>query len=348
MLGAARAADRIDQPAQFSLECELPPFRDLPMPPDARTTAWRLWLRRPQRLLLRRVAYQAHLWFGIGLGLYILFISITGSVLVYRNELMVAVTPEPYVSTSSLPGLSDEALKLRALAAYPDHTVSRMHRTADPDRAVVVWLRQGDTQRDRLFDPRTGQDVGPAVAPGVRAVSNLIALHESFLAGSVGRTVNGFAALAVMVILLTGLVIWWPGVKRWRRSLRVRRGVGWKRMIWDTHSMIGIWCVGFMGVLALSGAYLCFPDVFHGLADRIQPLTDENAGQRLVDGLLYWLAFLHFGRINGIGIPCGGPGLCDQTVKAAWAVFGLAPAAMIVTGAMLWWNREVRRWRRRG
>ncbi len=54
----------------------------------------------------------------------------------------------------------------------------------------------------------------------------------------------------------------------------------------------------------------------------------------------YLLArLLHFGRINGIGIPCSGPGLCDQTTKALWAIFGLAPAAMFVTGAIMWWNR---------
>ena len=53
----------------------------------------------------------------------------------------------------------------------------------------------------------------------------------------------------------------------------------------------------------------------------------------------------HFGRVQGIGIPCRGPGLCDQTTKAIWAVFGLAPAAMFVTGAIMWWNRVLRpRW----
>jgi uncharacterized iron-regulated membrane protein len=51
---------------------------------------------------------------------------------------------------------------------------------------------------------------------------------------------------------------------------------------------------------------------------------------------------LHFGRIQGIGIPCSGPGLCDQATKAVWALFGLAPAAMVVTGAIMWWNRVLR------
>ena len=58
--------------------------------------------------------------------------------------------------------------------------------------------------------------------------------------------------------------------------------------------------------------------------------------------MIYWLAYLHFGRIKGIGIPCSGPGLCDQATKATWAIFGIAPAVMFVTGAIMWWNRVLR------
>ena len=79
------------------------------------------------------------------------------------------------------------------------------------------------------------------------------------------------------------------------------------------------------------------------LADRIEPLTDANARTRTVDQVIYWLAYLHVGRINGIGILCRGPGLCDFTMKLIWAVLGLTPAAMFVTGAMMWWNRVARK-----
>jgi uncharacterized iron-regulated membrane protein len=48
-------------------------------------TAWTRWVRQPQRIWLRRAIFQVHLWSGIGIGLYILMISLTGSVLVYRN-----------------------------------------------------------------------------------------------------------------------------------------------------------------------------------------------------------------------------------------------------------------------
>ena len=61
-------------------------------------------------------------------------------------------------------------------------------------------------------------------------------------------------------------------------------------------------------MFALSGAYLGIPHPFDQLADWLEPPTDANAGVRIVDQVIYWLAYLHFGRINGIGIPCGGPG----------------------------------------
>lgn len=107
--------------------------------------------------------------------------------------------------------------------------------------------------------------------------------------------------------------------------------------------MIGFWSLGFILMFAISGAYLGNPERFQDLADRIEPLTAANARTRTLDQVIYWLAYLHVGRINGIGLPCSGPGLCDATTKLAWAVFGLAPAGMFVTGAMMWWNRVVRK-----
>ncbi|HEU4617715.1 MAG TPA: PepSY-associated TM helix domain-containing protein [Gammaproteobacteria bacterium] len=312
------------------------------MSSDTRSTAWRRWARQPQKVWLRRAIFQVHLWSGVGVGLYVFFISVTGSVLVYANELLFAATPEPIISQATTPRLGDDELAAAAVRSYPGYRVTKIMRPTDPDQAVEVWLeRAGETEK-RLFDPRTGADVGSAFFLGVVLVSKLIELHDDLLAGPTGRHVNGGGALAVLLLALTGGVIWWPGIARWRRSLTLHRGVGWKRFVWDLHSATGFWCFAAVLVFALSGLYLCYPASFQALADRLQPPTAQNAGHRFVDGALYWLAYLHFGRIYGIGIPCAGPGLCDQATKAVWALFGLAPAAMFVTGAIMWWNRVLR------
>lgn len=252
---------------------------------SARASLWQRWIRQPQTVWLRRALLQVHLWSGIGLGLYICFISVTGSVLVYRNELYVATTPDS-------------------------------------------GLAQG------------------TVTTGFWLVSRLIELHDDLLAGPTGRRVNGIGALGVLLVAFTGAVIWWPGAGRWRRSLTLRRGVGWRRFAWDLHSAIGAWSLGFVLVFGLSGVYLCFPEEVQSAADALPFQSHLEPGLRAVDRAISWLAYLHFGRINGIGIPCSGPGLCDQVTKAVWAMFGLAPAALSVTGITMWWYRVVRPWRR--
>jgi uncharacterized iron-regulated membrane protein len=222
-------------------------------------------------------------------------------------------------------------------------------RAPNPDQAVDVRLQRRNENRSRLFDPRTGADLGDAVSTGVRVVSELLDLHDNLLAGPTGRKVNGAGAAALLALAFTGMVIWWPGIRTWRRSLRLHRGVGWKRLNWEAHSMLGFWSLAFIVIFGLSGIYLAIPDQVQDVADWLEPLTPANATSRISDRIIYWLAYLHFGRINGIGIPCKGPGVCDQTTKAIWAIFGLAPAAMFVTGAIMWWNRVLRtRWRNLG
>jgi uncharacterized iron-regulated membrane protein len=304
-------------------------------------TPWQRWIRQPQKVWARRALFQVHLWSGIALGLYIFVISVTGSTLVYWNELYRAATPEPIVSQGPGPRLTDVQLTATAERAYPDYRVVKISRTRNPDQAVAINLQRGDRMKHRLFDARTGADLGDSVSRGMRLVSFILDLHDNLLAGPRGRTVNGIGAFVVLVVAFTGIIIWWPGSKTWRRSLMLQRRLGSKRMIWHLHSMIGFWSFAFVIVFGLSGFYLCFPDRFQDVADRLQPVT--GAGRvPLADQIIYWLAYLHFGRIGGIGIPCSGPGFCDQATKAVWALFGLAPAAMFVTGALMWWNRVLR------
>jgi uncharacterized iron-regulated membrane protein len=310
-------------------------------------TSLERWIRQPQTVWLRKAIFQLHLWSGIGFGLYVFFVSVTGSVLVYRNELFRATTRDPVVVAESGARLSDEQLKIAATRLYPGYRVQSISLPRKPNQAVSLSLQSGTDTKNRFFDPYTGADLGESVPLGFRLVSKLILLHDELLAGSTGRSVNGVGAVLVVVLAFTGIVVWWPGIRAWRRSLILPRNVGWQRFIWSLHSMVGFWGLGVVLLFAVSGAYLCDPEPFDRFADWIQPVTEANMRSRLADRVIYWLAYLHFGRVNGIGIPCSGPGLCDQTTKAAWAFFGLTPAIMFVTGAMMWWNRVVRRKLRR-
>ena len=292
-------------------------------------TTWQRWVRYPQGLWLRKAIFQIHLWTGIGVGLYILVISVTGSILVYSSDLYRWATPPPLTIVPAGSPLSDDQLKEAAHRAYPGYQVTRIVRFNSAKVATDVSLEGEGRAKRRLFNPYTGQDLRDAVPFRIQLVSGLVDLHYNLLSGATGRTLNGVGAAFSLVLGMTGLVIWWPGITKWRRSLTLHRRVGWKRVNWDLHSAVGWWSFGFLLLVGITGVYLSFTATFAHLFEMVEPQTASNMGKRRVDWAMYWLAYVHFGRFGG------------WKTEIPWAMFGLAPAVLFVTGAVMWWNRAV-------
>ena len=58
------------------------------------------WLKRPQNTWIRKAVFQVHLWAGLSLGLYIAVACVSGSAIVFRNDVYdVLVTKLKVVAT---------------------------------------------------------------------------------------------------------------------------------------------------------------------------------------------------------------------------------------------------------
>src|SRR5262245_53654492 len=111
-------------------------------------THWQRWISHPQTEWLRKAIFQLHISSGIGVGLYVFVVSVTGSVAVYRNELYAAATPDPIVVTQSGSLLTDDELKAAATRAYPAYTITDIRRPTNPDQAVSVSLNGDAGHKD--------------------------------------------------------------------------------------------------------------------------------------------------------------------------------------------------------
>jgi uncharacterized iron-regulated membrane protein len=140
----------------------------------------------------------------------------------------------------------------------------------------------------------------------------LVDLHVNLLSGSTGYLVNGFAAVALAIVAVTGAISWWPGIGGWHRSLAVDQSPRSGGLLRSLHRTGGFWFIAFVAIWALSGIYFAFPETFAWLPSA--PLR--------------WLARLHAGRIN-------------RLTQCVWVAAGLAPAALAVSGVVMWWRRVV-------
>jgi uncharacterized iron-regulated membrane protein len=305
-------------------------------------------VRQPQRVWLRRATFQIHLWIGLAIGLYIVVLSVTGSVLVYRNELDRVLSTPHAVFNETARAMPAEELREIAARAYPGWTVTNVAegRTTrrpvggrggnrPPDPTASVTLERGEERKDRLFDPYSGTDLGDSTTEGQLFILWLVRLHDELLLDRPdGPWWNGFLSLVFTLLVLTGAVVWWPGMGRWRRSMTIKWRSGWRRVNWDLHSALGFWLLAFMLMWGVSGWYLGMPEPLTNFVERISD-PEGVYGERPGDIALTWLSRLHFGRWRE---PGWGPWL-----KAAWAAIGLVPAVMFVTGLLMWWNRVVRK-----
>jgi uncharacterized iron-regulated membrane protein len=192
-------------------------------------------------------------------------------------------------------------------------------------------MNRGSRRAAHLFDPYTGADLGETRPRGVRVIDWLVSLHDDLLGGMNGRIVNGVGAILLLLLCISGAVIWWQGAKKWARGLTVRWRGGWQRINWDLHSAVGFWAFVAVLVWAISGIYLVFPHPFGAIVDFFEPGDPNSLLPRHGDVALEWLAKLHFGRFAGI------------KTKWTWAILGVIPPVLFITGAVMWWNRVLSR-----
>lgn len=274
---------------------------------------------------LRRALLKIHLWLALAVGLYVIVISVSGSLVIFRPELNRWAIPRV------VPAAEGERLQGDALAAalevyYPEDDIVRFAEGRFPRQPVEVLLVRDGVERSRLFDPYAIQDMGDSYPPIVRAMEWLVSLHDDLLVYGIGRTINGIGGGILLVIALTGMILWWPGQRAWFRSLYVPLRSA--RPLWHIHSAVGFWTCVLLLNWSITSLYLAFPDPFEAVRDGLDPdLTDFV---RPGDTFIPFVLDAHFGRFGG------------WWGRITWAVLGLAPAVLFITGFLIWWRGRKR------
>jgi len=81
---------------------------------------------------------------------------------------------------------------------------------------------------------------------------------------------------------------------------------------------------------ATTGVYFAFPAPFNALLDLFSAQGVDTAASRFLEDAFAWLVRVHFGRSFGRGI------------EVTWAILGLVPCGLFITGVLMWCNRVVR------
>jgi uncharacterized iron-regulated membrane protein len=174
-------------------------------------------------------------------------------------------------------------------------------------------------------------------------------LHGSLLMDTDGMTANAIGGFLIAALCLSGIIVWWPGLGSWRRALAIRANAGWKRFVFDLHSVVGFWTFAVLLMWGLTGGYFVFPQPFRAAITLFTPINPPallqpgtpNRSPSAVVGrpfprrrpltlgarILRGFSNAHYGTFGGWG------------VKVLWVILGLAPAVLFSTAVAMWYSR---------
>lgn len=209
---------------------------------------------------MRKIFAKIHLWLSLPLGIVLTVVCLSGAVLVFEGEITRALHPELYrvAAPADARPLRPSQLADRIGGQMPDslHLVS-LQLSARSDEPCMAAFRE--TGRKQLsVDPYTGNVNGwtesPAFFGTVRKLHRwLLDPPPSKGEKSVGKAIVGVSTLALVLILVSGLILWIP---RSRKALRNRLKVSYSdgRRFWhDCHVSLGFYATLLLLVMALTG-----------------------------------------------------------------------------------------------
>lgn len=259
---------------------------------------------------------QIHLWVGLVLCIPLVVLGITGSVLVYVHDLEhLFGGGDPPARTAGEWRSPGEIVAAAIEGAEPGRVPIAVRWPAEPGEPAAVRLSRPNMAREGagregnarpaaaagrqpavqgavpnvspfagsqqvLIDPVSLERLGTAggMSPLVRFFHDL---HGNLMIpGRDGRVVVGWLGVAMLVLGVSGMVIWWPRVwsgGQWKTAFIIRKGAKGLRLHRDLHGMIGIWSMVIFMIVSFTGVYLGFPQQTSAAINAVFPGRDMRA-----------------------------------------------------------------------
>lgn len=217
-----------------------------------------------------------HFYAGLFCIPFVIWLALTGTIYLWRPQLE-AMLDRPY---DRLPVAgqtsSPDAQVAAALRAVPGSSLHKYVLPEGPRQSVRVIVTAGGVDQRVYVDPHSlallkiiGEDARP-----LNVVSRL---HGELLAGAWGSYLVEVAACWAIVMLLTGLYLWWPRSRKGLAGVLYPRLSSRGRLFWrDLHASAGLWVSVFALGLILAG--LPWASAWGGYLNEVRALTGTAQG----------------------------------------------------------------------
>ncbi len=211
----------------------------------------------------RKTILKIHKLLGLTTGLVIFVVSITGCFWVFKEEIESFYDDYKYVTPQNQEFLSASKIKELAKQAIPDRTIHGVIY-GKPNEAIEVVFYEAEPKvfyHSVFLNPYTGNFI-KRIDNDAGFFGFVLKGHlRLWLPDAIGSRVVSYSVLLFLIILVSGLFLWWPrNNKNWKQRLKFdwNSKTRWKRKNFDFHTVVGFYISSFGLILAFTGCVMAF------------------------------------------------------------------------------------------
>ncbi len=194
-----------------------------------------------------------HLWLGLISGLIVFVVAITGCIFVFQDEIKDACYEYRKIEVEAKPFLPLSALKDTALSIYPKGTVSRIVMF-DKGRPATVLLKSGKESYYVFINPYSGKILHHQNMRSDFFITVQFLHMYLLLPKPIGQPIVDIAVIVFVVLLITGLILWWPRKRAQRKqAFTIKFRSRWRRVNYDLHNVMGFYVFIIALIIAITG-----------------------------------------------------------------------------------------------
>ncbi|PLY05198.1 MAG: sulfite reductase [Arcobacter sp.] len=230
--------------------------------------------------MYKKVLFKIHLVLGLTAGIVLLVVGLTGSLLSFDKEILHFVNQDSYiVEISDKKRLSTKELLEKFKEKFPQSKVNGITFSKDLKSTVVINIAgsKGKAKRRGInyyINPYTAEVLPNVEGQGFfKFIENI---HRRLAAGDVGKQIVGASVLCLLLLMFSGVYIYWPRVKRaFFKSFTFSFKYKGRAFISAMHSAIGMWVIPFYLLASLTGLYWSY-DFFNEALHKISGVEKQR------------------------------------------------------------------------
>lgn len=199
---------------------------------------------------------KVHRILGLVSGAIVLVVALTGCLWAFEEDLREWTQRKYYyVTPRQAEKASLDVIGKKVKAAFPKEKITQYRLRSAPGATVFAYTK---SEKVISADPYTGEIVAVRTTFS-DPLAFLLKIHRTLLLGETGKIIIEYNCLVFFILVLTGLILWWPDNRRFVKDLfRIKWSAKPARRNYDLHKVGGFYVSLILLVIAWTGLYFSF------------------------------------------------------------------------------------------